>query len=181
MRPRPGPGASGMARRPGRLVAALGVALVLATPPGGSAGAEPRLAGLTRADVRLDVSAPLTPLAADLARQLEERLAGATPPLELEPASPDRIRLVVGVVPVRATRLRGFWLPFSGTYGLGAVRLAVERPALAAGWSEPQPVVVWQAERQAAGPWSRTAGEVTGLVDELITELLEQRSRAPAP
>src|SRR5262249_58608475 len=92
-------------------------------------------------------------------------LRAAGPGLTLEPASPTRLRLTVQVRPYNATALRGFWLPFSGTYGIGPVRLSVERTATVAGVSAPLSASVWQAEGQAAGPWRPSPTELAKLLD----------------
>jgi hypothetical protein len=159
---------------------ALSVALLLAAASTGQPRAEaaPALAGLTTigVDVELDPSQEaLSPRA--LAQRIEARLREAAPALSLDAASPARLRLTVLVRPYDATALRGFWLPFSGTYGIGPVRLSVERPATVAGTSTPLRASVWHAERQAAGPWRESAAEVFRLLDQALSDFLDAYHR----
>jgi hypothetical protein len=83
----------------------------------------------------------------------------------------DRIRLTVSVRPVSATTLRGFWLPFSGVYGVGTLRLAVERMVTLPGVARAVPAVVWQAERALAGPWRNADQDIARSLDEMAAEL----------
>ena len=73
--------------------------------------------------------------------------------------------------PVSATTLRGFWLPFSGVYGVGTLRLAVERMVTVPGVERAVPAVVWQAERTVAGPWRKADQEIARSLDEMAAEL----------
>jgi len=86
-----------------------------------------------------------------------------------------RIRFTVSVRPMSATTLRGFWLPFSGTYGVGALRLGVERLVMLQGLPRAFPAVVWQTERAVGAPWRETEREIARLLDEMVAELLEAR------
>jgi hypothetical protein len=97
--------------------------------------------------------------------------------LTLDPASPARLRLTVAVRPYSATTLRGFWLPFSGTYGIGPVRLSVKRTAVVTGMSTPILASVWDAERQAAGPWRESPAEILRLLDEALSDFLDAYNR----
>jgi len=111
---------------------ALSVALLLAATSVSLAAAEPArgLAGLTTIGVDVELHPSQESLSSEqLARRIAARLREAAPALTLDPASPARLRLTVVVRPYSATALRGFWLPFSGTYGIGPVRLSVERDA----------------------------------------------------
>jgi hypothetical protein len=83
----------------------------------------------------------------------------------------DRIRLTVSVRPVSATTLRGFWLPFSGLYGVGTLRLAVERMVTLPGVGRAVPAVVWQAERAVAGPWRNADQDIARSLAEMAAEL----------
>lgn len=155
---------------------ALSVALLLAPTSTSLAAADPApsLAGLTTigVDVELDPSqTSLSPV--ELTRRIDARLRAAAPALTLDPASPARLRLTVFVRPYGATALRGFWLPFSGTYGIGPVRLSVERRATVMGVSTPVLASVWHTERQAAGPWRDSPAEIVKLLDEALSEFLD--------
>ena len=77
------------------------------------------------------------------------------------------------VRPYSATTLRGFWLPFSGTYGIGPVRLSVERTAMVTGMSTPLVASVWHTERQAAGPWRESPAEIFKLLDDALSDFLD--------
>jgi hypothetical protein len=85
------------------------------------------------------------------------------------------VRLRVFVEPVSATTLRGFWLPFSGTYGVGGVRLAVERVVTHENAPRAFTAVVWQTERAVGAPWRATDQEVVRLLDEMVGELRAAR------
>ena len=163
-------------RRPLHRVLAAGLAVALVTA---GAGAQSRvgLQGLRR--VALEVTmAPDHPLLdpGALEQRLEDLvLTGAGAP-RLDPQSPDRIRLTVAVRQYSGSELRGFYLPFSGFYGIGSVRLSVERLATIPGLAAPIPAVVWQQERQARGPWHRSAAEIMALVEELVSAFVEDYS-----
>jgi hypothetical protein len=140
----------------------------------------PGLARLRQADVSVDVDHPLdfmTP--EDLAVRLQERLSLADSSLLVSERSTDRIRLTVVVRPTSASTLRGFWLPFSGTYAVGAVRLGVERIVTLPG-PPPRsfPAVVWQTERIVGVPWHAAEREISRLLDEMVAELVEARRQA---
>ena len=104
-------------------------------------------------------------------------MRAAGPALILDRASSSRLRLTVVVRPYSATALRGFWLPFSGTYGIGPVRLSVERTAVPVGVSTPVLASVWHTERQAAGPWRESPAEIVRLLDEALSEFLDAYHR----
>lgn len=153
------------------LVIALGAASASAAAdaPGG-------LVGLRRVSVLVDLEHPIDPVSVeDLVARVEEALRGAEPALAVHEGATDRIRLNVSVGSVSATTLRGFWLPFSGTYGIGSVRLAVERLVTLPGAPRPLSATVWQAERRVAGPWRAVGAETMQVVEELLIELLEAR------
>jgi hypothetical protein len=134
------------------------------------------LAGLRRVAVSLDLEAPLDDFPIeDVLVRLEELLRGAEPALAVQDSAPDRVRLAVLVRPVNATTLRGFWLPFSGTYGVGALRLSVERTVTLSGVPRPFPATVWHTERVVAGPWRSTGPEVMRLLEDMAALLLEAR------
>lgn len=159
---------------------ALSVALLVVLTCESLAAAEPArgLAGLTTIGVDVELDPSQTSLSSvELTRRIDARLRAAAPALTLDPASPARLRLTVVVRPYGATALRGFWLPFSGTYGIGPVRLSVERAATVTGVSTPVLASVWHAERQAAGPWRESPGEIVKLLDETLTEFLDAYHR----
>jgi hypothetical protein len=116
-----------------------------------------------------------------LAGRVETALRAGRPAPAVEPGSADVLRLTVAVHRVSATELRGFYLPFSGFYGLGSVRLVVERAASVPGVTGPVRAVVWQAERSARGPWERSAAAVVALADALVAGFLEDYRRAAGP
>ena len=161
-------------------VLVLSVALLLAAPSVAQAPAEPAsaLAGVTTIGVDVELHPSQESLSPEqLARQIESRLRAAAPALTVDPASPTRLRLTVRVRPYNATALRGFWLPFSGTYGIGPVRLSVERTAMVTGTSEPVLASVWHAERQAAGPWRESPAEIFKLLDQALSDFLDAYHR----
>ena len=129
--------------------------------------------------VGVEIGHPLPGLAAaDLSARVASALRAASPPLTLEHGLSDRLRVGIVVRPVNATTLRGFWLPFSGTYGIGAVRLAVERMVMLTGTAQALPASVWQTERIVGITWRETDREVGRLVDEMVEELVEARRAA---
>jgi len=159
---------------------ALALVLLLATESVRPAAAEPvrGLAGLARlrVDVEMDPS-QTSQWTEELARRIAGRLGVLAPALTLDPTATDRLRLTVTVRRHGATALRGFWLPFSGTYGIGPVRLSVERTVTMVGGSAPVAASVWHAERQAAGPWRESPKEIVKLLDEMLAEFLEAYRR----
>jgi len=157
-----------------RALALVGAFLLAATSVS-AADAEPArgLAGLATIGVDVELDPSQTSLSsAELMRRIDSRLRTAAPALTLDPASSSRLRFSVVVRPYSATALRGFWLPFSGTYGIGPVRLSVERTAVVTGVSTPVLASVWYAERQAAGPWRESPAEIVRLLDETLSEFL---------
>ena len=132
-----------------------------AGPPGG-------LTGLERVAVRVEGT---TDVVATLSAELQQRIADALrqPPrgVQIDPASPDVLRLTVGIRSLSSATLRGFNLPFSGTYGVGPVRLALQRRVVVGGVSDVL-ATVWEDERQAAGPWRGVAAQARRLTDELV-------------
>jgi len=144
------------------------------------AAAEPAraLAGLSTIGVNVDLDPSQESLSAErLAQRIQARLSEGAPALTLGPVGRDRLRLTVAVRPYGATALRGFWLPFSGTYGIGPVRLSLERMAIVVGVPEPVRANVWHAERQAAGPWRDSPVEILKLVDETLADFLDAYRR----
>jgi hypothetical protein len=159
---------------------ALSVALLLAPTFTNLAAADSArsLAGLTTIGVDVELDPSQTSFSSEeLTRRIGARLRAAAPTLTLDPASPARLRLTVFVRPYGATALRGFWLPFSGTYGIGPVRLSVERTATVTGVATPVVASVWHAERQAAGPWRESPAEIVRLLDEALSEFIDAYHR----
>lgn len=153
---------------------ALLAALVLMTA--GLATAEDRVSptGLRHVSLSVDVAHPLPAMtAANLTAHLVVALREAAPAITIQDRAVDRLRLTVSVHPMSATTLRGFWLPFSGTYGIGTLRLAVERTVTLPGVPRPVPAIVWQAERAVGGPWRMTDRLIVGLLDEMVAELVK--------
>ncbi len=153
------------------LVTVLGMAALslAADPPGG-------LSGLRRVSVLVDLEHPIDPVTVeDVVARVEEAIRGAEPPLAIHEGATDRVRLTVAVAPVSATTLRGFWLPLSGTYGIGFVRLAVERLVTLPGAPRALTATVWQTDGRVAGPWRTIGPHTMHVVDELLAELLEAR------
>jgi len=144
------------------------------------AAAEPAraLAGLGTIGVDVDLDPSQESLLAErLARRIRARLSEGALALTLDPVGRDRLRLTVAVRPYGATTLRGFWPPFSGTYGIGPVRLSLERLATVIGVPEPVRGSVWHAERHAAGPWRDSPVEILKLLDETLAEFLDAYRR----
>ena len=139
------------------------------------------LAALLLAALSLSVEIvhPLPTLtAADLSAHLASALRRAEPPLTIDQGLSDRLRVSVVVRPMSATTLRGFWLPFSGTYGIGVVRLGVERTVTLSGTAQAFPAPVWQTERIVGVAWRETDREIVRLVDEMVAEFVEARRTA---
>ena len=159
-------------------VLALSVALLLAAQSVATAEPTSALAGVKTIGVDVELHPSQESLSPQqLAHRIETRLRAAAPALTVDPASPTRLRLTVLVRPYNATALRGFWLPFSGTYGIGPVRLSVERIAMVTGTSAPLLASVWHAERQAAGPWRESPAEIFKLLDQALSDFLDAYHR----
>jgi hypothetical protein len=155
---------------------ATALALLLTAVCVSPAAAEPAraLGGLARVAVDVRLHPAQTGLSVEqLARRVSTRLGELTPALTVDPASSDRLDLDVAVRRHGASALRGFWLPFSGTYAIGPVRLRLERLVTMAGVPAAVPATVWHTERHAAGPWRSASDDVLKLVDETITEFAE--------
>jgi fatty acid desaturase len=134
------------------------------------------LTALRHVAVVVDLERPLEAMtAADLSARLVDALRRIEPPVTLAEGAADRVRLRVFVEPVSATTLRGFWLPFSGTYGVGGVSLAVERVVTHENAPRAFAAVVWQTERAVGAPWRATDQEVVRLLDEMVGELRAAR------
>jgi hypothetical protein len=156
------------------------MALGLAAPrPAPAADRWAALQGLSRIAVDITFSPQHVDLAAEEVRpRVEEALRRAQPAPALDPASTDRLRLVVSVRSYSSSDLRGYYLPLSQAYGIGPVRLGVERAAAIPGITGLLPVTVWLTERQAKGPWRSSATEILELVDEVVAAFLADYRRA---
>ena len=144
------------------------------------AAAEPSraLAGLVTVGIDVELAASQESVSAEqLTQRIRARLREGAPALTLDPAARDRLRLGVAVRPHGASTLRGFWLPFSGTYGIGLVRLSLERVVTIAGVRDPVRASVWHAERQAAGPWRESPAEILTLLDATLADFLDAYGR----
>jgi hypothetical protein len=165
-------------KRLGASVAALATLVVAASPLAAGERWE-ALVALPRVAVDVVVSPAHLDLAPEAVRaRLEQALRRGQPAPALDPHGPERLRLTMAVRRMSSDDLRGYHLPFSQTYGIGPVRLALERPATVAGLPGPVPVVVWQSERLATAPATRSAAEILGLVDEVAGVFLEDYGRA---
>lgn len=159
----------------------LALTLLCATASEAESGSWQGLQGLTRVAVEVTVAAQVPGLSvAELERRIEAALSRSQAAPTADRSSAERLRLMVGVEAYSSAELRGFYLPFSGRYGIGPVRLIVERPVTLPGIPTPVRAVVWQAERLTKGPWRRAATEVLGLLDELIVVFLNDYWQAPA-
>jgi hypothetical protein len=141
----------------------------------------PGLRDLRRVTVDVSLPGDLAGAGPDIAERVDRTLRAPPPVLARDGTSADTLRVVATVRAESATRLRGFWLPFSGTYAVGSVRLEVERPmrlpgATAAG--APVPAIVWRRDRVVASPWPRAAAEIGAAVEELTRALLQECRRA---
>ncbi len=111
-------------------------------------------------------------------RRVEEALRRTQPAPVIDQASADRLHLTIGVRAYSSSDLRGFYLPLSQAYGIGPIRLTVERPAVISGVPSPVWATVWQTERQAKGPWRSSASEILELADEVLISFLADYRRA---
>src|SRR5262244_3857230 len=110
----------------------LGMAPALPLPAADAAGAAaaawPGLRGLRRVSIEVIFTPDHPQLAPEVVeKRLEDALLASPNAPAPDSKSPDRLRLVIAVREVSGNELRGFYLPMSGTYGIGSVRLTVER------------------------------------------------------
>jgi hypothetical protein len=131
------------------------------------------LDGIVRIAVGVDMEHPVQGITtAALERRLGAFLVDLTPALILDAAGPDRLRLTVTVRPHSSSDLRGYYLPFSGTYAIGTVRLSLERTVHLPGRApRTVPAIVWQRERGIATREAVAGAAVEGAVGELLEEL----------
>jgi len=163
------------------LGAAVAGALLVAGAPAGAVDEAVRgLQGLRRVgvDITFSPAHPGVPVE-DVQGRMEEILRAALPQAPaLDPRSVDRLRLTVAVRALSTSELRGFYLPFSGVYGVGVVRLAVERMVTLTGIVAPVRAVVWQAERATKAAWRGSADEILGIAEDLTEDFVEDYRRA---
>ena len=139
------------------------------------------LRGLSRVVLDLSVSPDVVDLRDDVEQRLEQALREQAPAPAMAREGADKLRLVVMVQAKNASELRGFWLPLSGTYAIGYVRLEVERalslpgPALS---SATVAAVVWHADQLIAAPWRQADGKIYDAVEKLTGIFLEDYRRA---
>ena len=138
------------------------------------------LDGITRVAVSIDVRPPIDGVSgAELARRVGAFVAKLEPPLSPDDRSADRLQLTITVRSYSSSELRGFPLPFSGTYAIGTVRLALHRDVEVVGG--PGHIVsasVWERERQIATRRSDARGAVDRAVDDLLNDLRDLRGRS---
>lgn len=153
------------------------LALLIATAPVSAAG----LDGVGGLAVVVELEHPVEGLTADaLRRRLAAAVVERAPAAALDDASPDRLRLTVAVRPHSSSALRGFWLPLSGTYAIGTVRLGLERVVhLPAQPPRTVPAIVWQRERVVATRWSAAGAAITRAVGALLDDLLPREAASP--
>jgi len=137
------------------------------------------LQGMQRVMVDVTVSPNHPDLGVEeVRRRVEDGVRRGQPAPVVETGSAERLHLTVAVRAYSSSELRGFYLPLSQAYGIGPVRLVVERPALVSGLGAPIAVQVWQAERQAKSVWRNSAAEILELTDEVVGAFLVDYRRA---
>jgi hypothetical protein len=152
------------------------------TSPAGAAERWEALQAVPRVALEVTFSPHHPDLTAEEARRrLEESLRRNQPAPLVDAASADRLRLTISVRSYSSSELRGFYLPLSQAYGIGPVRLWLERPAAISGLPHPLWAIVWQTERQAKGPWRTSAAEILELADEVAGSFLADYRRALGP
>jgi hypothetical protein len=164
-------------RRDSRTVTALFGAVTLALTLALTSSATGVLDGVRRVAVSVDVGQPIDGVSAEELRRRLVAFAGKLEPsLALDASSADRLQLTITVRSYSSSELRGFPLPFSGTYAIGTVRLTLHRAVEIVGG--PPRIVsahVWEAERQIATRRSAARGAVDRAVEELLDELRDVR------
>jgi hypothetical protein len=136
------------------------------------------LQGVQRVTVDVSVSPNHPDLGVEQVRRRVEDEIRRSQPAPVVETGGDRLHLMVRVRAYSTSELRGFYLPLSQAYGIGPVRLVLERQAQISGLAAPIAVQVWQAERQAKRVWRNSAAEIMELTDELVSAFLTDYRRA---
>ena len=139
------------------------------------------LRGLARVALDVSLAPDVVDLRDEIEQGMEQALREQSPAPVLVREGTDKLRLVVTVQAKNAGELRGFWLPFSGIYAIGYVRLEVERTLALPGPTQsaaPVPAIVWQADRLVSAPWRRAEPEIRDAVEKLLAVFLEDYRRA---
>lgn len=159
------------------------VALLVAAFAGAEAQDVGRgLRGLSRVSLEIALSPDLVGMEGEVQQRVERALREQPAAPALDRDSAQTLRLVAMVRAESASELRGFWLPFSGTYAIGFVRLEVTRaltlPGPTPATSTTVPAIVWHQDRLIARSWRQAGAEVVGAVEELTRAFLEEYRRA---
>ena len=138
------------------------------------------LDGVVRVAVAVELKQPLDGVAGDaLAKRIVTLLAALEPPLAPDQGSTDQLRLTIAVRPYSSSELRGFQLPFSGTYAVGTVRLSLHRAVeIAGGRRRILSASVWERERQITTKGSAARAAIDRAVTQLVHEFGELRRGA---
>lgn len=140
------------------------------------AAAWPGLRGIKRVAIEVIFAPDHPQLAPEVVeKRIEDALLANPAAPRPDPRSTDRLRLVVSVRQVTSNDLRGYYLPLSGYYAVGTVRLLVERQMTmpSAPPASAIPAIVWQVDRPALGPWRRSREEIMALIDDLVATLID--------
>lgn len=144
--------------------------LVVASTRADAQDAARGLRGLSHVTLEISLSPDVVDSRDDVQQRLEQALREQAPaPTQVRDGT-DKLRLVVAVEAKSARELRGFWLPLSGTYAIGSVRLSIERAVTLPGPDAPGltvRAVVWQADQLIAGPWRQVGAKIADAVDKL--------------
>ena len=147
---------------------------LLTTAP--SASAAGVLDGLTRLAVTIEVKQAAGVSAHDLKQRVLTALAALAPDLIVAEGGPDRLQLAIAISSYSSSELRGFPLPFSGTYAVGTVRLTLHRGVqIVGGPPGVVPAGVWERERHIATRSSAAARAVHRAMAELLDDFVAAR------
>jgi hypothetical protein len=138
------------------------------------------LDGVTRVAVSIDLRQPIDGVSADeLERRVATFIAKLEPSLSLDESSGDRLKMTITVRSYSSSELRGFPLPFSGTYAIGTARLTLYRDVKIVGG--PPRIIsasVWERERQIATRASYAREAVDRAVEDLLNDLRDVQGRS---
>lgn len=138
------------------------------------------LRGLSRVALEISLSPDVVDLRDDVEQRVEQALREQAPAPALVRDGADKLRLVVTVQARNASELRGYWLPLSGTYAIGYVRLEIERAVTLPGptpTAATVPAVLWQADQLIACPWRQADGKIYDAVEKLTGAFLDDYRR----